>query len=421
MFKSKRSLVAMGFLLLIEIAIFSGIPFSEALAVNFFLLTLFFFVAWLVGLIKPSLVLRWGDSSRKTRKIVSLYCLGSTVLSFILFISMAATTKSPLEQVFDEQQARNNDNVLATSVITYDAAKNVERTPSISANSTKFIEAQVVSVTAGDTFTVKLKNGSKEKVRLILVDTPETKHPDKPVQPFGPEASTFTTKLLTGKTVKLELDVSERDKYGRLFAYAYLGDRMVNELLLEKGYARVAVFPPNVKYVDQFRAIQKKAQETTLGIWSIEDYATDSGFNDNVVVAKASPKAIGTAKPSPMPAATAKPSTKPVTTKPSIEAVYYKNCTAVRAAGADPLYKGDPGYRSALDRDGDGIACETSSSSSSSTDSGSEQTITEPQTDNVYYKNCTAVRNAGAAPIYAGEPGYSRKLDRDGDGVACEK
>ncbi|MFD1907245.1 thermonuclease family protein [Paenibacillus rhizoplanae] len=80
-------------------------------------------------------------------------------------------------------------------------------------------------------------------MRLILIDTPET----KPVQPFGPEASAFTTKLLMDNTVRLEFDVSERDQYGRILAYAYVDDKMVNELLLEKGLARVAVFQPNVK------------------------------------------------------------------------------------------------------------------------------------------------------------------------------
>lgn len=47
-------------------------------------------------------------------------------------------------------------------------------------------------------------------------------------------------------------------------------------------------------------------------------------------------------------------------------------------------------------------------------------TTTEPEPEDVYYANCAAVRAAGAAPIHRGEPGYSRKLDRDGDGVACE-
>ncbi|QQZ64497.1 thermonuclease family protein (plasmid) [Paenibacillus sonchi] len=208
------------------------------------------------------------------------------------------------------------------------------------------IEAEVTAVTDGDTFTVKMPDGKKEKIRLLLVDTPETKHPDKPVQPFGPEASAYTTKILKGQTVELEFDVAQRDKYGRLLAYVYIGDKMLNELLLEKGYARVVVFQPNVKYVEQFRKIQKKAQAAKLGIWSLENYATD--------------KPTATPKPTTKPKATTKPSAtnKPAATKNPTENVYYKNCSAVRAAGAAPLHKGEPGYSKKLDRDGDGIACE---------------------------------------------------------------
>lgn len=125
---------------------------------------------------------------------------------------------------------------------------------------------------------IQFENGKEERVRLVLVDTPETKHPTKPVQPFGPEASAFTKEMLTGKNVQVELDVQERDQYGRILAYVYIDGKMFNELLLEKGLARVAVFPPNTRYVDEFYAIQKKAQEAKLGIWSIEDYVTDNGY-----------------------------------------------------------------------------------------------------------------------------------------------
>ncbi len=97
--------------------------------------------------------------------------------------------------------------------------------------------------------------------------------------------------------------------------------------------------------------------------------------------------------------------------KPSPKEPYYKNCDAVRNAGVDPLSPGDPGFRPELDRDGDGEACEP--------DGGNGDTGPAPD-GNVYYANCAAVRAAGAAPIHKGDPGYSRKLDRDGDGVGCE-
>ncbi|TVX94640.1 thermonuclease family protein [Paenibacillus agilis] len=199
------------------------------------------------------------------------------------------------------------------------------------------IKAKVTKVSDGDTIKVDL-NGKIEDVRLLLVDTPETQHPGKPVQPFGPEASEFSKKTLDGKEIELELDVSEREKYGRLLAYVWIGDKMFNEMLLEEGLARVAyVYPPNIKYVDHFREVQDKARKAEIGIWSIENYATDAGFDDTV----------------------AENQTNSYTeTMTTVYTVNYKNCKAAKDDGAAPLRKGDPGYSSQLDRDGDGVACE---------------------------------------------------------------
>lgn len=129
------------------------------------------------------------------------------------------------------------------------------------------LETEVIRVIDGDTFVANI-NGVEEKVRLLLIDTPEVVHPSKPVEPFGPEASQFTKELIEGKKVYLEFDIQERDKYGRILAYVYLLDgRMLNELLLEKGLAQVVVYQPNVKYVDEFREIQKEAQKNKVGLW----------------------------------------------------------------------------------------------------------------------------------------------------------
>lgn len=142
------------------------------------------------------------------------------------------------------------------------------------------IDAKVERVIDGDTVKVNI-NGKEETLRLLLVDTPETVHPNKPVQPFGKEASDFAKETLNGKNVGLEIDVSERDKYGRLLVYLWLDGKMFNEMLLETGLARVAyVYVPNIKYVDQFREIQREAQEKGLGIWSIENYVQEDGFQD---------------------------------------------------------------------------------------------------------------------------------------------
>jgi len=138
----------------------------------------------------------------------------------------------------------------------------------------------VERVVDGDTIEVRSEGGKVEDVRMLLVDTPETVHPDKPVQPFGQEASRLTKELLPeGTKVTLERDISERDKYGRLLAYVWKDGKMVNQILLREGLARVAyVFEPDTRYVDEFRTIEKKAREEERGIWSIENYATDRGF-----------------------------------------------------------------------------------------------------------------------------------------------
>ena len=143
------------------------------------------------------------------------------------------------------------------------------------------LQAEVAKVVDGDTLQVVI-NGKKETIRLLLVDTPETVHPSKPVQPFGPEASNFLKEKLNGKEIQFELGIGERDKYGRLLAYVYYNDEMINKLLLEKGLARVAyVFEPNTKYIDEFYETQKKAQTAEIGIWSLENYATENGFQEN--------------------------------------------------------------------------------------------------------------------------------------------
>jgi len=139
------------------------------------------------------------------------------------------------------------------------------------------MSAKVVRVIDGDTIEVKL-NGKTEDVRFLLIDTPETKHPRMGVQPCGPEATAFTKRMLpAGSTVKLEFDVQERDKYGRLLAYVYVGGKSVQKALLAEGLAKVAVYPPNVKYVDEYRAIEAKAKAAKKGIWADEPCSKKGG------------------------------------------------------------------------------------------------------------------------------------------------
>lgn len=142
----------------------------------------------------------------------------------------------------------------------------------------KTMDAEVTSVIDGDTFRIRTNEGDTEKVRLLLIDTPEI---GEQPEPYALEARDYTKELLDGQTVHLEFDESERDQYGRLLAYVYVNDQMVNQLLLEKGLARVAVFPPDTLYLDDFRMIESRARESGLRIWSIDNYVTNRGFNTN--------------------------------------------------------------------------------------------------------------------------------------------
>jgi micrococcal nuclease len=124
----------------------------------------------------------------------------------------------------------------------------------------------VARVIDGDT--VVLQNG--EVVRYLGVDAPETVDPKKPVECFGKEASDFNRKLTEGKQVVLVKDVSDKDTYGRLLRLVYLADgTLVDLLLIEQGYARAFIYPPDVMDADEFMAAESRAQSAGRGIWGV--------------------------------------------------------------------------------------------------------------------------------------------------------
>lgn len=153
---------------------------------------------------------------------------------------------------------------------------------------------KVTRVVDGDTLKVMF-NGKEESLRLIGVDTPESVHPDKSKNTKeGKIASDFAKKRLAGKSIAIEFDVQERDKYGRLLGYVYHNGEMFNQVLLEKGYARLATFPPNTKYVDDFVKLEKKAIRDKAGFWK-------NGFKTNPQIVSPKPK------PKPKPSAPSVP------------------------------------------------------------------------------------------------------------------
>lgn len=116
----------------------------------------------------------------------------------------------------------------------------------------------------GDTFVLN----SGEKVRMIGIDAPEVSGPYTSAEFYGEQASAYTKSALTGKTVYLDKDVSETDKYDRLLRYVYLEDgTFFNLLLIKEGYAEAVRYPPDVKHAVLFDAEEKMSRDSKRGLW----------------------------------------------------------------------------------------------------------------------------------------------------------
>ncbi|WP_260485075.1 thermonuclease family protein [Listeria booriae] len=138
-------------------------------------------------------------------------------------------------------------------------------------------------VVDGDTLSIKFEGDStSKKLRLLLVDTPESVKPGVAVQPYAKEASNYMKTLMQGAKLQLEYDEGgATDKYGRILAYLYADGKNVNEIMVRKGFARVAyIYKPNTRYVKQLQEAQSKAKQEKLNIWSKPGYVTSSGFQE---------------------------------------------------------------------------------------------------------------------------------------------
>lgn len=121
----------------------------------------------------------------------------------------------------------------------------------------------VTRVIDGDT----LQLSTRERIRLIGVDTPETKDPRRPVQRFGKEAAAFTRRMVEGKRVRLDYDSARRDRYGRTLAYVYLEDgAFLNAEIIRQGYGFAYTRFP-FKYLEEFRKLEREAREARRGLW----------------------------------------------------------------------------------------------------------------------------------------------------------
>lgn len=126
-------------------------------------------------------------------------------------------------------------------------------------------EFRVVRVIDGDT--VEIEGG--ERVRYIGIDAPESVTPGEPVGCFGEEASRANRELAEGKTVRLEKDVTDRDRYGRLLRYVYAGDTFVNLELVRGGFAYAKDYPPDSAKRDVLGSAEREARAAGAGLWNV--------------------------------------------------------------------------------------------------------------------------------------------------------
>lgn len=205
---------------------------------------------------------------------------------------------------------------------------------------------KVLKVIDGDTIT--LEGGVV--LRYIGIDTPETKDPRTSVQCFGEKASEENKRLVEGKMVRLEKDISETDRYGRLLRYVYVDDPstdsgqaiFVNDYLVKEGFAHASSYPPDVKYQSLFTLSEAEARTAGKGLWSeckIPNTTTSPSPSAN-------PVTLGATSDSNINCSQNTYNCSSFKTQPEAQNVF-DNCGGT----SNDVHK--------LDRDGDGRVCET--------------------------------------------------------------
>ena len=163
-----------------------------------------------------------------------------------------------------------------------EATLNEIKTVSSSTSDKEVVE--LVKCVDGDTVTFNI-NGKNKKVRFLSIDTPESVHPYKEVEEYGKSASEYTCYLLeNAQTVALSYDnnLSKTDKYGRILAWVWADNELVQEKLISVGYAQVRYIYAKYSMLDRLYKAQKQAKAKKIGIWT--DYQEPSYGNKKYTV-----------------------------------------------------------------------------------------------------------------------------------------
>lgn len=331
-----------------------------------FILFLISFILFVLNLIKPiSLFKTIKNPSRKKGGFI----FGLMTIVFFILIGVFPESELPptdnanivdsINIQNEEINAENNANTEINNIneIVNSAEKKEAEVKSNNVEEELYLVTNVVD---GDTIDVII-NGQEERLRLIGVDTPETKDPRKPVQCFGVEASSKATELLLNKKVRLEFDSSQskRDKYNRLLAYIYREDGLFyNKWIIENGYAHEYTYVIPYNYQEEFKTAENYARENQLGLWNPdtcngsaelnEEVKEDTNYSQDDEVKQTNEKIIETLE-----------ETKEVDSAQNIYTCNTdKNCGDMSSCEEAYFYLNTCNKKS-LDRDSDGVPCES--------------------------------------------------------------
>ncbi len=316
------------------------------------------------------------------------------------------------------------------------------------------VERETVTVSRvidGDT--IVLNDG--RKVRYIGIDTPETVHPTKNVQCFGKQASNKNRELVLGKTVELEKDISETDRYGRLLRYVYLDGVMINHKLVAEGYATTVTYPPDVKYKEEFSKAQAQARQARLGLWGNEcneSSSTHASSNNNASSNTNKMDSSSTSSSSQNNKTQNDHEGNQASTQPTNTSAQKcpSNCSEAKSMGMVNITPSHPCWQEKFDGDKDGVGCEsdnrsTNTKTTNKSNNVNKQTSATPAPTPVPSRaptpeptppptsvpapaaptqscpnNCTQAKAMGMANMTPSHPCWQSKFDRDKDGIGCE-
>lgn len=332
--------------------------------------------------------------------------------------------------------------------------------------------ATVIRVVDGDTVDVR-RGGDEVRVRLLNVDTPETKHPSKAVQCLGPEATDLLESLLEpGDDVVLRYDEERLDRYDRTLAGVFEDEVLVNAEIARRGLGVPVVFEPNRRFHPEVLAAWNEAEAEGAGLHepglecslpALVDPVTpgEPPAQSEIDELTAVLAAVGTGDQAWM-------EVHYTAVLPRVERVVSDHDRRVAKAEAERAEQRraqaeraeaeraeqEAAERAAAKREAERQAQAEAERRAEAERAAQEQEQAQAQeqaraeaqaeaerqaeadraaqeaeedtssgssgSGDVYYANCDAARAAGAAPLHAGGPGYRSAMDGDGDGIACE-